>query len=183
MGDYIISISHPHRDLILKALSGFEWSSLLEVGCASGPNLKLIAQQFPDKVLFGIDINKEAVQAARDFLRGGAGVDMGDIHNLDFPPKYVDVILADAALMYVHPKDITSVMDDLAQVARKAIIVVDRYAKSKLGVETGHVWGRDYEVLLAERGFLVSPKKLNKVDWPTSPNWAKFGWLFTAVRP
>ena len=41
--DYILSVNHPHRDVILKGLQTFgKIESVLEIGCNTGPNLKRI---------------------------------------------------------------------------------------------------------------------------------------------
>src|SRR3990167_2658736 len=45
--DYVTSSIHPHRNKILSLLHEIPWSYLLEVGCASGPNLRRIRSEFP----------------------------------------------------------------------------------------------------------------------------------------
>lgn len=176
---YELSVSHPHREVIINILRQVPFTSLLEVGCSVGPNLSVIHKAFPEAVLSGIDPNAESVERAQGFVPY-ADVRMGDVRELSVEP--VDVILADASLMYVTPDEITAVMDRLAWTARKAILVVDRHNGSKLGEVTGGVWGRDYETLLKERGFVVDTVRVTEATWPHSPNWAKYGRYWFGVK-
>ncbi len=174
---YQKSIEHPHRARtieLLKSLPHFD--SLLEIGCNVGPNLKLIREKFPKIQTVGIDPSEMAVEASHQFVPG-AGVIVGDVRNLQnlFPMKSFDVVLADASLMYIEPEEIESVMDSIALVAKKAVVIVERCTDAKKGSLAGGVWGRDYETLLKERGFKVTKEKITEDLWPGSPNWAKYG--------
>ena len=181
---YKESAGHPHREGILDALDRLQpLHSLLEIGCSVGPNLSQIHKRFPKMRLVGIDPNEPSVEEAHHFVPD-ASVIIGDARNLGslFEMKSFDVVLADASLMYITPKEIRGVMDNVALVAKKVVIIVDRYSKSKLGKDTGHVWGRDYETLLKERGFKVHKMKITQEDWPLSPNWQKYGYYFIGVK-
>lgn len=177
--DYIASIAHPHRAKILELLKTFEWSYLLEVGCCTGPNLHLIREQWPDKALFGIEPNEDAVEAAKLTLSSNTLVQIGDYYSLPFGNEYFDVVLADATLMYASDKEIDGVMDELNRVAKKAILIVDRYTE-KDSTES-HVWSRNYGQLLTDRGYTVHEFPVTESDWGTSKNWVKYGryWLGT----
>lgn len=179
---YEKSIDHPHRQVVLaflRTLSPF--GSLLEIGCSVGPNLKLIQKAFPEVKLAGIDPNEASVEAAHAFVPG-SGVILGDARHLPFEMKSFDVVLCDASLMYIAPQEIQHVMDDIALIAKKAIVIVDRCTQSKLGSLAGGVWGRDYETLLKERGFTVEKRPITKEEWPGSSNWHKFGQYIIGER-
>ncbi len=174
---YEKSAEHPHRARtieLLKELAPFD--SLLEIGCNVGPNLKLIREKFPKVMTSGIDPNEASVEASHAFVPG-AGVIVGDVRNLLnlFPMKSFDVILADASLMYVEPEEISAVMDAIALVSKKAVVIIERCTDSKKGSVAGGVWGRDYETLLKERGFKVTTERITEEQWPGSPNWARYG--------
>ena len=181
---YKKSIGHAHREGILDAIDRLQpLGSLLEIGCSVGPNLHQIHQRFPRMRLVGIDPNEPAVEAAHEFVPG-ASVIVGDARKLasTFEMKSFDVVLADASLMYITPEEIEDVMDQIALVAKKAVIIVERDSKSKKGSVVGGVWGRDYETLLKERGFKVNKIKMEVSDWPLSENWQKHGYYYIAVR-
>lgn len=177
---YEESVVHPHRDEIINILKDEPFDSLLEIGCSVGPNLKLIRQAFPHARLTGIDPNKQSVERAQSFVDAVVRVD--DARNLIKENVRYDVILADASLMYVTPEEIESVMDAIALSAQKRVIIVERYSPSKTGEPVGGVWGRDYETLLKERGFNVIKQKMVESDWPTSPNWIKYGYYFIGEK-
>lgn len=177
---YEKSVDHPHRFDIVQALYSFSFGSLLEIGCSVGPNLKRIWNEFPLAELSGIDPNKDSVERAKDYLPKGIKVTEGDVRAMPFTE--VDIILADASLMYIEPNEIKAVMDKLALCAKKGIIIVERYSPSKTGEIVGGVWGRDYETLLKERGFKVDKIKITEESWPHSPNWQKFGFIFVGRR-
>lgn len=185
-GDWITgyeeSVRHPHRFDVLQILHGLRpFDSLLEIGCSVGPNLKLINQEFPDVSLAGIDPNEESVKRAQKFVvNRKVHVGLGDARTIGFDEA--DVVLADASLMYITPEEIQAVMDRLALVAKKAIVIVERFNDSKLGEPTGGVWGRDYELLLKERGFKVEKTKMAPEAWPGSPNWQKYGHYFVGTK-
>lgn len=181
---YEKSVDHPHRKEVLSILRSLpKFGSLLEVGCSVGPNLKLIQNAFPGVKLAGIDPNEASVEAAHTFVPGG-GVILGDARKLGtlFEMKSFDVVLADASLMYITPDEIRGVMDQIALIAKKAVVIVERCTDSKLGSLAGGVWGRDYELLLRERGFKVESVKITEEMWPGSPNWAKFGKIIVGTK-
>lgn len=62
---YTETYNHPHRQLIINQLKKWNWFSLFEIGCASGPNLLRIRQEFPKRDLGGMDINLSAIAEAR----------------------------------------------------------------------------------------------------------------------
>ena len=66
---YWNSQDHPHRELILDVLKNIEpFSSLLEIGSNCGPNLVRIQARYP-AVLYGMDINKSAIEFGKASLR------------------------------------------------------------------------------------------------------------------
>ena len=53
---------HPSRHFLAERIAAFSpLNSVLEIGCASGPSLYLLAKRFPQAQIVGIDINAEAI--------------------------------------------------------------------------------------------------------------------------
>lgn len=176
--DYIHSTSHPHRDAILKELAKLEpYESILEIGCNTGPNLVRIST----KKLAGIDANKESIQYAKSILPD-ADLRVGNFKKLPWPDKSFDVVLADAALMYINPDEILPMMEEIDRVMKKGIVIVDRFHESIKGEVTGYVWGRNYPKLLEHLGYQVSHYPITKELWPESENWSRFGIVASAHR-
>lgn len=182
--DYRASVEHPHRKLIINALEELApFENLLEGGCNCGPNLRLIKQKFPGVKLTGIDINEDAVKEANRLLPD-ARIRVGNIEeSLPFEDKSFGVVLVDAVLIYVSPEKIKQVMNELARVAKKGIILVEWDSHSLLGEVKEYHWTRDYKRLLEELGFKVKKVKIPAEMWPTrSGNWARLGYVFNAQK-
>ena len=178
LSDYIKSTEHPHRKMIIDFLQLLEpYKSLLEIGCNTGPNLVRVV----NKKIAGIDANKEAIQYARAILPD-ADLRVGDFHTLPWEDKSFDVLLADAALMYVDPDHIYPMLEEIDRVVKKGVVIVDRFNESLGGVVTGYVWGRNYPKLLESLGFTVYTREITKELWPESENWQKYGIIASAAR-
>lgn len=177
---YVNSVSHPHRDLIIDALKNVDLKrkSLLEIGCNAGPNLIRIEEQHPFADLYGFDINADSIKLAKKTIPTARFL-IGDVHFPPFIGKF-DVLLADAVLMYVNPKDIDKVMTSLDLMTKRMIIIIDRFNKGK--EIAGHVWARDYGALLKKMNYTVTTKKITQKNWPTSKNWQKYGYIWIAKK-
>ena len=180
---YKKSASHPHRQVIIDALKDIPFVNLLEVGCAVGANLSVINKEFPDAILQGIDINKDAVYEGSTWFSHNPSIYIseGNILDLAFADKSFDVVLADAVLMYLDPLEIGKALDEMSRVARKAIIIIDWFDKDPNGVIKDFHWARNYDWQLENRGFKVESRKLTEKEWPAK-GWINNGYLFMAIR-
>ncbi len=178
--EYVASVNHPHRTLILEALKEFPgFQSLLEVGCNAGPNLLRIREAYPKARLMGIDVNYDAVQKAQEIVPN-AIVHCSSVECL--PPDfdgvgYFDCVLADAVLMYVE--NIGQALKEMNRVAKRGIIIFDWYAEEESVIDFHHA--RNYPKLLADLGFKTTVINLTQESWP-SEKWQKNGRLFISHR-
>ena len=126
---YCDSIDHYHRRQIVSAIKSFsDIDSVLEIGCNSGPNIFLIQKEIQNINIYGIDINKRAVQYGKDVAknRGINNVSFfyGRADDLSqFEANSIDVVLSDAVLMFVGPKKIGQVFSEIRRVVRKGIVL------------------------------------------------------------
>lgn len=177
---YEKSTKHPHRQMILDVLKLFKpIKSILEIGCNAGPNLMRIKKQYPKARLTGIDVNKDAIEHAQIFIPK-ATLAVTSAVKLPFKNDEFDIVLADAVLMYVNSKKINTVLDEMARVTKKAIILVEWYNPYSIRstIQDFH-WCHNYYELLKTRGFSISMTKIPDEIWP-SKNWQQWGWLFVA---
>lgn len=152
---YLETVNHPHRAQLVDAVAQFEpVASILEVGCASGANLIRLRERFPEVELIGLDINARAVAVGKKYFadRGDARVRFfnAQAEQLQSMPAHsVDVVLADAVLMFVTPDQIQSLLAEMGRVARKAIILNEYHGT---GLAGGHFlggrWAYDFVALL-----------------------------------
>lgn len=176
---YQQSVKHPHRAWLLGHLDKLVPRTVLEVGCNVGPNLRLMLDSWPHlRFAAGIDPSPDAIAAAKEFVPD-AYFGVGTATKL--PNISVDLVLADAALMYVPPEEIETAMDEFARVSKRYIAILDWHSDSLLGEEQDYHWARDYEALLRARGFEVAEYPVTEDVWP-SPNWVKNGRLTIATR-
>lgn len=178
---YWASQEHPHRQLILDALEKLKpFHSLLEIGCNIGPNLHRIQGTFPNIHLAGIDASPNAVERAAKRIKGVDFV-AGNLEELPFHDKSFDVILSDAVLMYTSPAKIIPVINHLNRVAKKAIVLVEWYDESEMGVIKDYHWARNYPKLFKDLGFEVKERKISSEDWPTE-KWHTNGYMYVVTR-
>ena len=167
-GSYWESVNHSHRKFLLKTID--KNKSLLEVGCNSGPNLRLL-KDFNRCV--GIDINKKAIEEGK---KRGLDIRYGKADKLDFDNKSFDYVLFDAILMYVGPDKIDKSIKEAIRVAREGIIIIDFHKEgfsSEGQIELGH-WVRDYKKLFNKYGLDSQITKITEEDWK-SYSWEKLG--------
>ena len=182
--DYWGSQSHPHRQLVVDAIGHLEpFTSILEVGCNCGPNLAVLRNKFQyleDSKLAGIDISPDAIRKAATMLPALRWF-CGSMNPLPFYDGEFDIVLSDAALMYIAPDEIEATIDELSRVAGKAIVLLEWDNRSTKGVVKNFHWARNYAKLLKQRGFTVTKVKIAPEVWPAE-GWAKNGYLYTALK-
>ena len=189
------SVNHSHRSLLISKIAEFSpILNILEIGCGSGPNLYLLAKEFPNAEIRGIDINPKAVQIGNNwFAQEGirnVRLSVGRAEELsEFGNKSFDVVFTDAALIYVSRKEIYKVAKDIVRITRKGIIFVERHNFGQcredtdcLGVYTNGLWVRDYVALLKrfvpEERICVT--RITADIWPDNA-WRKYGALIKAT--
>jgi len=189
------SSDHPHRSFLIERVAAFSpISSILEIGCASGPNLYLLAKRFPHAMITGIDASPLAVEAGNErFSQEGAlnvRLSVGRAEELsEFPDKGFDVVFTDAVLIYVGRSKINGVIKEMIRIAHKGLVLVERYEFDQglnnthgLGSFTNGLWVRDYVALLKQ--FLpeenIRVTRITKDIWPDS-GWTKNGALIEAA--
>lgn len=185
---YIHSFSHPHRKLLVEKISAnAPFTDVLEIGCASGPNLYLLAKKFPNVRFVGIDINPDAIRKGDVFFKQqgirNMSLFIGKADELErFPDKSFDVVFTDAVLMYIGRDKIKKVATELQRVARKAIILVERHSEqeSDLGSFKEKWWSRNYTKLFQSSGHQINTTKIPPEIW--GGNWGKFGYIIEVKR-
>lgn len=180
---------HPSKHFLVERIAAFSpISNILEVGCASGPNIYLLAKKFPQSEIVGIDVNSEAIKWGNaQFKREGiSNVKLleGKADELEqFQDKSFDVVFTNAILIYIGPDKINKVMKEMIRITRLALILMELYNFEPvckdpygLGIYYGGNWHREYKTLLKQ---FVSEEqihvtKIPKNLWPAEP-WKSFG--------
>jgi SAM-dependent methyltransferase len=126
--NYWKSRDDPHRPFVVEKISKYSpIKSVLEIGCASGPNLYLIAKKFPKASIRGIDISPVAVQKGNTWFRqegfSNVKLEVGKAQDLKrFADKTFDVVFTDAALIYISPDEIKQIIEEMLRIGRVIIL-------------------------------------------------------------
>jgi len=176
------SLSHPHRKILVDKISAYApFKTVLEIGCASGPNLFLLAQKYPEAEFLGIDISDQAVKTGEKWLRlhGIKNVKLisGNTNVLkQFNDKSIDMVFTDATLIYIGPLQIKNVLKELLRLARKVILLIEWHTDSPKSIFVDH-WAHNYDELLKDLGYKNKIKftKIPEEIW--AAEWAKYGYI------
>jgi ubiquinone/menaquinone biosynthesis C-methylase UbiE len=182
---YWQSIDHPHRELLVKAIGGFQPRSILEIGCNSGPNLYRLAKAYPEARIAGIDISPKAIEegqrrmAEAGMSRVSLNVGVADDLN-EFGEGSYDVVFCDAVMIYIGADKTERVRDEMLRVAKKGVVLIEWHergvgAKGKYLYKKGY-WKRDYFELFEgqEKVSKVVGSKVGRKDWDDSC-WRTYG--------
>lgn len=194
LSHYASTWTHPHRQMIIDKLKSFKWISIIEVGCACGPNLMRIISQFPRADVGGVDVNEDAIEAAKgiftDALKGTGRsawfkVNRGD--NMMISDNATDVVLSDMTLIYVGPREIKKYLLEMKRVARNQIMLMEFHHKNPfkrflLKWKSGYN-AYDYKKLLSECGFFnIQVEKLPPEMWDNHDPQKTYAYLITAQK-
>lgn len=124
---------------ILKMIRNLKFKTSLDVGCAEGYYIKLMAisQDSAELHLIGLDVSKNYLVKAKKEVPNASWV-QGDVDNLPFRRSSIDLVLCSEVLEHVpNPK---SAFNQLVQTSRKYVLLsvagenLFHYFVSKLGL-------------------------------------------------
>jgi ubiquinone/menaquinone biosynthesis C-methylase UbiE len=177
------SLNSPPRQLLINSVSKYApFDSVFEVGCASGPNLYLLAKKFPQAKIYGSDISKEAINFGKRYFEEQKIKNVEFFHNQaeksfkNFADKSIDIIFSDATLIYLDQKKITATIKEMFRVGRKALIFVEWHTELPSSIFDDH-WIHNYRNLLTK---FISSEKIKFTKIPENilaGNWAKYGYI------
>jgi ubiquinone/menaquinone biosynthesis C-methylase UbiE len=198
--NYWKSRNHPHREFLVEEIIKFKPKTVLEIGCASGPNLYHIAKKLPDAEIKGIDINPIAVQKGNEWLKqediSNVKLEVGKAQKLErYAEESFDVVFTDAVLIYIAPNEVKHVAKEMLRISHTIILnewhvfnkplayFLSLYYYSRtlnrsfrprstsLGLYVGH-WARDYKNLFKQ---IVPREKIRIMKLPKE-RWNDKGW-------
>jgi len=102
--------------------------SVLEVGCGAGDLLKA-ASTFQPKELYGVDQSAEAIELARQYLKGvDVDLDVAPVSALPFPGQSFDMVFVMFELQYIPNHDLLPVIEEVCRVARQWVVLIEETA-------------------------------------------------------
>lgn len=180
-------ISHPHRREILDEFQKFAKEiKVLEIGSSWGANLLLLSRYFPVNSYFGIDISGHKVNAGNKYFRDhsidNVSLKCADMTCLkEYRDDEFDVIISDAALIYVDNSRITDHAREIVRIARLGLILVefDDESDDPFGKVIESAWIRDYRAVFRKHADSITKRSFTPETWPGK--WARYGKIITIL--
>lgn len=120
----------PHRLCLLNLLKTFEpFKSVYEVGCYSGPNLRLIKTVYEDTVTLS---GSEPCEQAREFANYQLKLNLDKFTLPELTIHPWDIILSCYVLTYVPMSSIIKTIENMVKIANKAVVLLEYFGDSHL---------------------------------------------------
>ncbi len=136
-----------------RILSEFPLSNVLEVGCNVGPNLELLASHLPERDVFGVDINENALKEVRSRLPGVNAL-WSPARTLPFRDSHFDMVFTTGVLIHQPPETLPLVMAEIVRCSKRYVLCGEYYASKPVEVpyrnEPGSLFKRDFGALYQE---------------------------------
>ncbi|MEJ5227563.1 pseudaminic acid biosynthesis-associated methylase [Thermodesulfovibrio sp.] len=137
---------------------------ILEVGSNIGIQLALL-QKMGFENLYGIEINKYAVQLSKKFTKD-INIIWGSAFDIPFKDGYFDLVFTSGVLIHIHPSDIKIVMEEIYRCSKKYIWGFEYYSEDYTEIEyRGHknlLWKANFPKLYTE---FFKDLKLVKIEF------------------
>ena len=139
---YWNSVSDPQRGWAVDAIRPLGASSVLELGCQCGPNLRALREAFPTMRLVGLDVNAHALAFGRERLPDVEFVEGAVPEALAaYSTGSIDVVLSTFCLAYQSPARIAFALFEALGVAKVAVVLIEPMREAPTEVR---VHGNDY---------------------------------------
>ena len=103
-------------------------TSVLEVGCNIGHNLRFIKAAMPKADIVGCDVNEEALAILRAQLPG-IPTDLADIRDLPYEDKTFDMVCCVGVLIHVTDnRDLEKAVSELFRVSNRIVLEAEYWA-------------------------------------------------------
>ncbi|MFN8391011.1 MAG: class I SAM-dependent methyltransferase [Bdellovibrionota bacterium] len=179
------SLEDSERAMLAEAIAEcYPFASLLEVGCSVGQLFHIIAPQYPNVIMTGIDPDAERIAAGTSILEENG------IRNVTLQPGSTgelsvvadgsfDVVVTSASLLYVPPNEIEDALRGLIRVARRSVVLLEQHAEASSGELTDAVgapyWIHNFRELVSR----CSPNHRATFEKIKNPLWITEDWQKT----
>jgi pseudaminic acid biosynthesis-associated methylase len=175
-----------HRNATLDDRRGAFWRELLadldvttvlEVGCGQGGNVRHLGAILPPAAVWGVDVNAEARDRARRNAPG-ANIVHGVARLLPFRDAWFDLSLTVGVLIHQPDATLPLVMAELVRVSRRYVLWAEYHAEVTTEVpyhgERGALLKRNYaqiyhelfpDLVVRREGFLDVDSGFDRVTW------------------
>lgn len=123
--------------------------TILELGCNIGLNLQALQCVDPSLHLAGVDINRQALERAPEYFRGGRVPDFyhSTIDDFAHDEKF-DLVFTKGVLIHVAPEQLPVVYSKMREMTSKYVLIAEYYNPSPVALNyrgfSGKLWKRDF---------------------------------------
>ncbi len=122
-------------------------SRVLEVGCNVGGNLRYIAKEAPEAQIYGIDINRKALDLVREIVPNGNFM-LEHARELPFRDGWFDLAFTMGVLIHQPDDSLETVMSEIVRVSSRWVLCAEVYSPERnsipyRGIPESFI-GRDY---------------------------------------
>jgi spore coat polysaccharide biosynthesis protein SpsF len=155
-------------------------SSVLEVGCNIGGNLEWLSRHIPATSVYGIDINRKALEVLHRRVPGVNALS-GPARDLPFRDRLFDLVFTMGVLIHQPDATLPLVMSEMVRCSRRWLLCGEYFADESTPIvyrgHEGALFKRDYGALFAELFPELVPRDsgfLGRADGWDDVTW----WLF-----
>ena len=116
-------------------------TSILEIGCGTGIDLRLIPDTFE---IYGVDLNDKALEVAKEKLPI-ANFKKGTITDLPFEDSSVDFVFTHQLLNYLDDDTLEKGVAEMYRVARKYIMNCEKFEETEKQIDQNHRFRNMYK--------------------------------------
>ncbi|MFW9868428.1 MAG: pseudaminic acid biosynthesis-associated methylase [Candidatus Thorarchaeota archaeon] len=146
-------------------------ASILEVGCNRANQLMILHEQGFEN-LWGIDINKKALQIAKENrhfnIIEGSGFD------IPFKDRYFDLVFTSGVLIHIAPENLPKIIDEIYRVSKRYIWGFEYFSEECKAIEyRGHkdrLWKNNFLQLYQDRHPDLKEVKQMKIKYIETEN-------------
>jgi pseudaminic acid biosynthesis-associated methylase len=133
-------------------LERLEPSSVLEIGCNVGANIRWIVDRVPPKQVFGVDINESALATIRQ--RFAVNAVWSPARRLPFRDREFELVFTAGVLIHQPEATLPLVMAEAVRTARTYVLALEYFSNETVEVayrgRSGALFKRDYGALYSE---------------------------------
>jgi len=140
---------------------------ILEIGCNKGIQLNIL-EKMGFNNLWGIEINKKALQIARE--NKSLNLVEGSALEIPFKEEFFNIVFTSGVLIHISPKDLPKVIDEMYRTTRKYIWCFEYFAEECQEIvyrgNKNRLWKNNFLKLFLERHpdlKIVKQKKLKYI--------------------
>lgn len=161
-----------------KVLDKYSIGRVLEVGCNVGANLQWICKMVPPREVYGIDINKSALERLRSNLPNVNAL-RSSVRNLPFRDSRFDLVFTAGVLIHQSDSTLPIVMAEIVRCSRRYVLCIEYFAEETVEIPyrgQQHAlfkrnYGRIYQEIFSELKLLEHGMLTRAQGWDDVTFW------------